>query len=199
MINIIEILLPKEKYKLIKSDKTIILFKGNSDTYPEDYIEIERATDTDKFVVSEVHRDKKQIKVQTEKEEEAIIYAVVIYKRLYDDIVDRTKARRIRTLLDAGEEKKALDGIVNSFDVSLFSINHEDGLKISLIHSENKVDVKFGGEYLAESATLSRGYVVLYNYCEKLKHISLFYKEICNKLDCAINRENILKMYILGK
>lgn len=199
MINIIEILLQKEKYKLIQTDKTIIIFKGNSDTYPEDYIEIEKATDIDKFVVSEVHRDKKQIKVETEKEEEAIIYAVVVYKRLYDDIVDRIKARKIRNLLDAGEEKKALDSIFNSFDVSLFSINHEDDLKISLIHSQNKVDVKFGGEYLAEGATLSRGYVVLYNYCEKLKHISSFYKEMCKKIDCSIHLENILKMYILGK
>lgn len=58
MINTIRILLQNEEYRLIQSDKKIILFKGNSDTYPEDYIEIDEATENDKFIVSEVHRDK---------------------------------------------------------------------------------------------------------------------------------------------
>lgn len=196
MINRIQALLQDEKYHLQEFDKKIILFKGNLNVYPEDYIEIEKATAIDKFIVSEVHRDEKQFKIETEKEE-ASIYAVVMYKKLYDDIVDRMKARSIRNYVNSGEEEKALSCIKGWFNDSLYSIDTEDSLRISLIQSGDKVNVKFGGEYLAENASKARGYVVLYNYCEKLRNITLFCDEIHKKMNCNVNREKIIKMYIL--
>lgn len=199
MIKIISTLLQNEKFNIAEQGDTTILYETGLVNYPEDCVQIEHRPAAGKFVVSEVHRDIKQEKIETEKEDEAGIYAVVLYKRLYDEIVDRTKAIDIRNCLDAGDERKALDSIINRFDTSLFSIDIEDKLKISLIHTENNVDVKFGGEYIAKNATLSRGYVVLYNYCEKLKHICSFYDEVCKKINSTINRETILKMYILGK
>lgn len=197
MINIFPLLLQDEKYDLLKHKSKIILYKNSLGGYPEDYIEIDSVNG--KFIVSEVHRDMKQVKIETDEEKEANIYAVILYKRLYDDIVDKMRVRSIRKYLDIGEERKAIECITDDFDNALFSIDSEDVLKISLIHSNNGIDVKFGGEYLAENATLSRGYVVLYNYCNKLRYISSFYDEMCKKSNYTMNRELIIKMYILGK
>lgn len=199
MINLIQVLLCDEKYILKEYDRKIVLFKGNSNVYPEEYIEIEKEILIDKFIISEVHRDVRQIKIETEKKEEASLCAVVIYKRLYDDIVNRMRARSIRNYLKLGEKEKALACGIECCDNSVYSIDYEDSLRISLIQSKDKVDVKFGGEYLAQSAALSRGYVVFYNYCEKLKHISLFCAEIQKRLEFDINREKILRLYILGR
>ncbi len=41
-------------------------------------IEIEKATGIDKFIISEVHRDEKQLKIETENEVEASIYSVFL-------------------------------------------------------------------------------------------------------------------------
>ena len=196
MINIVQVLLQDEKYHLQAFDKKIIIYKANLNVYPEDYIEIEKATEIDKFIVSEVHRDEKQFKIETEKEE-ACICAVVIYKKLYDSIVDRVKGRCIRNYVNSGEEEKALDCIRGWFDNSVYSIDIEDSQRISLIQSGDKVDVNFGGEYLVENVPKDRGYVVLYNYCEKLRNITLFCNEIQKRVSCTVNREKIIKMYIL--
>ncbi len=192
-------LLQNEEYNLREFDEKIVLFKGNSNTYPEDCIEIAKVTLNGNYIVSEVHRDVKQINIETEKKEEAAIYAVFIYKKLYDNIIDRMKARSVRNYLNLGEEDKAVTCIINSFDDSIYSIGYEDGSKISLIRSEDETDIKFGGEYLVKGATLSRGYVVFYNYCEKLQYISLFYAEMQKKIDFSIERERIIRLYILGK
>lgn len=156
MINIIHILLQDEEYKLKEFDGKIMLFKGTSTIYPEEYIEVEKTTSTGKFIVSEVHRDVKQIKVKADKKEEAGVYAAIVYKKLYDDIADRIKARNIQNYIYMGE-------------------------------GEN------------QNAVLSRGYVVFYNYCAKLQHISSFYRKIQQKLNFSIGCEKILRLYILGK
>lgn len=198
MINIISALLQDEKYNLIRHDNKILLYRENLEHYPEDYIQIESEPINCNFIVSEVHRDTKQVKFETEKAEDANIYAVVLYKRWHDNIVNKTKVRDIRNYIDAGEEKKALGEIISSFGDSLFCVDREDDFKISLIHTGDKVDIMFGGEYIVEKVTLSRGYVVFYNYCEKLRYICEFYDKICKRINCTINRETILKVYILG-
>ena len=192
-------LLRGEEYTLKEINGRIVLYRGNSTIYPEEYIEIEKQNSNDKFIVAEVHRDIKQIKKETEKREEAAIYAVIIYKRLYDNIVNRMKAKDIREYLNHGEEEKALNCIVGCFDNSIYSIDYEDRMKISLIYAGDKADVKFGGEYLAENVTLSRGYVVFYNYCEKLQYISSYCDEIQEKINFDMSREKVFRLYIFGR
>ena len=91
--------------------------------------------------------------------------------------------------MEAGEEKKAWAIIEECFEESLYSIGHEEHLKVSLIKEEDKVSVKFEGEYLVQNVSINRGYIVLYNYCEKLKCISLFYNEMQRKINCNISFE----------
>lgn len=196
MITRIQELLQGENYHLQESDKKIIIFKKNVNVYPENYIEIEKASAINKYMVYEVHRDEKQFKIEAE-EEEASICAVVIYKKLYDRTIERMKARKVRNHVDTGDEEMALDCIKEWFNDSIYSIGKEDNLKISLIKSGDKTDVKFGGEYLVKGVSKARGYVVLYNYCEKLQNITLFCDEIQNLKNYPINREKFIKMYIL--
>ena len=198
MIHTIQMLLQGEEYNLKELNGRIVLFGGNSTIYPEEYIEIENQISNDKFIVAEVHRNVKQIKKETGKREEAAIYAVIIYKRLYDNIVNRMKARDIREYLNRGEEEKALNCIVDCFDNSIYSIDYEDRMKISLIYVGDKADVKFGGEYLTENVTLSRGYVVFYNYCEKLQYISSYYNKIQEKINFDMSHEKVFRLYIFG-
>lgn len=196
LISIIRESLKNDRCKIIETDKKIVLFQEKGENYPEDYIEIEHIND--KYMVSEVHRNQKQIKIETEKEE-AAIYAIVLYKRLYDNIVDRIKARDIRSYMNAGEENKALECIISTFEDSVYSIDVEKESKISLIRSNDRANVKFDGEYLVENVSLSRGYVVLYNYCTKLHYITMYYDEMQKQLDCTVRCETIQRLYILGK
>ncbi|MBC1639985.1 hypothetical protein HB950_14175 [Listeria welshimeri] len=198
MINIIRNFLEDEEYNLNEFDNKVILYKEKANHFPEDYIEIEKEILTGIFTVYEIHRDARQIKLETKDEEEASICATILYKKLFDNVVNRVKARHIRNYIRSGQSEKALRCSIECFDRSVYSIGYEDPMKISLMQIGDKVDVKFGGEYLAESATLCRGYVVLYNYCEKLAYISAFYDRIQNQFKCIINREKIFKWYILG-
>lgn len=198
MIDIIRRLLQEEEYNLKELDGKIVLFKGNINIYPEEYIEVEKEP-TGEFAISEIHRNVKQIKVKAKKDKEAGVYAVIIYKKLFDNISDRTKIRFIRNCVDIGEEEKALAYCIDRFDNLVYSIDHEDNLKISLIRSKDVADVKFAGEYLAHNAKLSRGYVAFYNYCEKLQYIYSFYNKIQQKLSFSLSCEKILSLYILGK
>lgn len=188
----------EEEYNLKELDGKIELFKGNTNIYPEEYIEVEKEP-TGEFTISEIHRNVKQIKVKTEKDEEAGVYAVIIFKKLFDTISDKNKIRFIRNYVDIGEEEKALACCIDHFDNLIYSIDYEDSLKISLMRSKNVASVKFAGEYLVHNAKLSRGYAVFYNYCEKLQYIYLFYNKIQQKLSFSVSCEKILSLYILGK
>lgn len=186
-------------YHLKKQDKKIILFLGEENIFPEDYIKIEKSDLGDKVTVCEVHRNDVQVKIVSDSEE-APVFAAVFFKRMHDDIIDREKGRQIRNYVRLGEYAKALQYSLAEFEGSIYSIGNENNLKISLIQSEDDmIDIKYGGEYLAEKVSLSRGYVVLYNYCAKLKYISMYCDKLQRRLKCKLNQEKIKRCYILGK
>lgn len=197
LINIIQEILKDENYNLREIDEKVILSKGNCSL--EEHVEIEKDASTSIFTVFEVHRSERQIRLKTEDEVDATICAVIIYKRLYDDIIDRRKARQIRNYMNAGENEKALSCSIEDFDDSVYSIGYEDNKRISLMQTGGKIDIKFGGEYLAKDVTVSRGYVILYNYCKELQYIFSFYENMQNQLKSIINPEKMFKWYILGK
>lgn len=197
MINIIQELLKNEDYNLKDINGRLILFQDKLNCFPEDYIEIEKNELTGEFSVYEVHRVEKQNRLETKREDEAAICAVIFVKKMYDDIVNRVRIRRIRSYINSGENRKALNCSIEGFDDSIYSIGCEDSMKISLIQVEDKVNIKFGGKYLAKNVSIGRGYVILYNYCEELQYISSFYNKIENKLKCSVDREKIIKWYIL--
>ena len=196
MKNSIKILLQDENYSLQEFDKRIILYKRNRNVYPKVYVEVEKVAANNKYIVSEVHRDEKRIKIEIDKEE-VPIYAAVMYKKLFGDGVDRTRATAIGSYVDSGEDEKALNCIMEWFDDTIYSVNAEDKHKISLIRSEDRISVKFAGKYLVENVSMTRGYVVFYNYCDKLQYISLFCDVIQNRMKCMIDRMKIISLFIL--
>lgn len=197
MINMIHQILGDSKYSVRESGIRTILFQGDLSHEPEDYIEIQRISD--KYMIFEVHRDSRQMKGYVANRNDAAIYAVIFFKRLFDDMEDRMVVQNIRSYLNCGEEDKAIACIRNKIDESIYSIGREVPSKISLIKTGDKADVKFANECLAESVTLSGGYVAFYHYCKKLMHISKFYNEILGKIDCSLSCQNIKTLYILGK
>lgn len=196
MIDVIRAILEDEKYVLQEFGGRLKLYNGNPNIYPEDYIEIDKTTNTDRYTIFEVHRDNKQFQLEAGKEE-AAFYAAVMYKRLFDNVVDRVKARNIRNYVSSGDEETAVDCIKSWFSNSIYSMGVEDYFKISFIQTDDKVDVKFGGEYIAEGVSVARGYVVLYNFCEKLQTIIRFCDKIQKRTSYTFDREKIMKMYIL--
>lgn len=194
MINRIKSILDDSKCKIEKdSDGSILLYRG---VYPEDCISLIYEPQNNKYIIYEIHRDRKKVIAEV-KEAEAAIYTVIAYKSKYDNPINNINVIRIRDYMEAGEEKKAWAIIEECFEESLYSIGHEEHLKVSLIKEEDKVSVKFEGEYLVQNVSINRGYIVLYNYCEKLKCIYLFYNEMQRKINCNISFEKISKFYIL--
>lgn len=166
--------------------------------YPEDCIEIEKQPASVLFTVAEVHRQEKLVKATNLKEDEACLYAAISYKRLFEIVADREKARKIRALIDSGNNKEALSCAASDFDHSIYSIGREDRSKISLIVTADRANIKYGGNYIVEHATLKQGYVAFYNYCVKLQYISAFCTEVQKDFGLAMNRRDAIRLYILG-
>ena len=198
MIDMIEKLLKGSNCRVIKTDERTEIFP-RSEPYPEDCIAIEEETLAGLFTVFEVHRQEKQIKATTTKEDEAYLYAAVSYKRLFEIDVDRKKAREIHNLILLEKTEEALSFVASDFQHSIYSIGCEEQSKISLIETADKVNVKYNGKYILESASRTQGYVTFYNYCKKLQHIITFCDEIQKSFKLVINRENVIMLYIFGR
>ncbi len=197
MINILHKVLQNKKYIIKDLKERIILYVNSEHNYPEDYIEIKKEENT--YMIIEVHRDIHQIKYNTDDYKDAIVVAVILCKRLFDDIADRSMAETIRGYLKSGNEEKAKKYIINMFGEQIFSIGSEDDKKISMMKFGDKANVKFAGTYLVEDASLSRAYVALYNYCNKLAYISDYYNDIKEQIEFKLSKYSIQKLYILGK
>jgi len=196
LIDKIKSLLKDENINVTKKDNQIVIFKRTSNSYPEDYIDIEKMKKENKYIVYEVHRDEKKIIIQAD-EEEALIYAVIKFKKIFDDFPTQIRARSIRNDIEEGKEKEAIEKIIMWFDSSVYSIGNEVEGKISLIYSGDCVDVKFCGEYIVKNVSKARGYAVFYNFCEKLKYIYSYYDDMIINENLMINKENAAKLYIM--
>ncbi len=182
----------------MKNGNKKILFK-ESYYYPEDCVEIEGPIFDGKYFVSEVHRDEKTIKAEAETAEEAGFFAAILYKNPYDGVIDRKEVRELDAYLNLGESQYVLDYIIRKFDDSIYSIDCVEYPKISIIRSDDKVDVMFAGEYIVKDEEIRIGYGVFFNYCTLLNYIKSLCDEIEQEYDFKICRERVYRLYILGK
>lgn len=197
MTNIIEKLLCNEKHQLVEDGKKKVLFR---EYYPENCVEIEGPTSDGKYIILEVHRDERWVKVETEKVEEAAFYAVILYKRVCGDrVIDREEEEKLDNYMELGKSQHVLDYIIKKFDASIYSIDCVEYLKISLIRSRNVVDVMFAGEYVVKDKEIRLGYVVFYNYCTLLNYIKSICDEIEKEYNYIICREKAYRLYVLKK
>lgn len=139
----------------------------------EDYIVLSLKGKT--YYIYEVHRADRILRKEEQQEDKAVIWAAILYKRMNDDPSDRVTARKIRTVIRAGDEASA-EEMFREFDSSIYSIGEEKEGALCLIRNKKNANVIYNGKTIVEEASLSRAYVVLYNYCRSLREIQEFYR-----------------------
>ena len=151
------------------------------------------------IVISEVHRADSKVIIETSVKENAIIYASVLCMRLFEPLYRDVRVDQLKTYVKNNEIYQANAFLESIFSNNTYAVGGEDVLKISLISNENKADVKYRNEYLAQNASIVRAYGVLYNYSKKLEYIRGWYEKI-NKANLKnIKVDEIESLYILGQ
>jgi len=195
LINKIKELVQDNKNVTIKSDMETIIYQ-NSSNYPEDYIKIKQ--EHNQYIVLEVHRNSQSEKAKTDDEDKAILCAIILYKKMYDDIEDHEATTQIREYLKCKDEDSVIKLISCKIDHTFYAIDNEEFSRISLIKNDDKAEVKFYGKYLVENASLIRGYIVLFDFCKKLSIISLFYKKIPENYKHVLSIDETRQLYVFG-
>ncbi|EDO57351.1 hypothetical protein [Clostridium sp. L2-50] len=194
MISSIDIL---DKYGLsLKGFKDRLIVGKSEISEIENYIYIRKNVKM-LYDVCERHRNKDIVKVQDLSMEAAIIISIVLYKRMYDNILDYNATRELRKLLDENNIDKVIT-YFKQFSSDIYVIGGVEVNKLSLINNTYGYDILFNGKTIVENASLSRAYIVLYNYCKAISEIRKFYFEnkdyyIKNKIDIT----DMIELYIL--
>lgn len=195
MIEILKNILKKTNCAVLGNGAEIKIFDKRL-VYPEEYIQIRKENVL--YIVAEIHRDEKKIILSTDNVNKACTIAAVISRRLFGEDINRNEAHFIRKYAEERNEEAIVDFMTDKGLKDYFAIDREVINRISLIKNENMADVKYAGEYIAKGVSLSRSYVILNNYCEKLRAIYSFYE---NELKMYINDitfSDIAKLYIWG-
>lgn len=160
----------------------------------EDYILLFQKGKT--YYIYEVHRSDRILEKQEQEKSRAVIWAVILYKRMNDNIADRTTAREIRRLMGEDEER-AVQKMFCKFDDKNFSIGKEQENCLCLMKNEGGTDVLYNGITIIAGASLARAYVTLYNYCQILQEIKSFYnvhRELMEKNE--ITEQEVAEVYM---
>lgn len=174
----------------------ILLYKrGFPRREPEDCITVERTQRG--YSVCEVHQGSRTVRAQTAREQEAAAYGAVLCERMFRKAADQSRGKWIRTCIDQGREREVADSMNRRMGGSLCCIGREDPRRLSLLKTPSGADVKFAGEYLAEGASLSRAYVVLDNFCERLEEACGLWRRL-ESSGIMADRTRILKLYLFG-
>lgn len=140
----------------------------------EDYIVLCEKGKT--YYIYEVHRAERIMKKQDQDKERAVIWAVILYKRMNDNTADRIMTRKIRSMITDGDEASVKE-LFREFNEDIFSIGEETKDRLCLIGENGQASVVYNGTAIVTAVSLSRAYVVLYNYCRKLQEILSFYRD----------------------
>jgi len=92
----------------------------------EDYVLLE--FENESYSLYEIHRGEKLYKINDTDKEKAIIWGIVLYKKLNDSVVDREIVRKIKELVSKGDEKSAI-AYFREFDDNTYSIGIEERMK----------------------------------------------------------------------
>lgn len=160
----------------------------------EDYIMLSRNGRT--YYIYEVHRADKILKKEETDKKKAEIWAVILYKRLHDDPSDRAAVRKLRKMIEAGDETSS-EELFREFDSSIFSGGKEKENALCLMKKDGKASVLYNGKTVVEQVSLSRAYVAFYHYCRNLSAIQKFYIGHKNRmLEAGITRQDAVELYM---
>ena len=174
--------------KLFESDQIRVsidndgkmIFVSNGATCLEDYVEISKKGKI--FTVSEIHRNDVKIVKETEEEDTAEIWAIIVAKKMFDELIDNGIIDTIETMVDDGK-KSTIPDLLEKIGLSNYCVWKEERGKISLVPCGDRINIMYHGQLIAEQVREKRAYIILYNYCNKLKAVSVF----CSKVDSIMN------------
>jgi len=197
LISELKKMLNRTEYKIDEINDKIIINYGSAYLSPEDYIEIKIYHNI--YEVCEIHKDIRKIGVKTDKKNDAIVFAIILCKRLYEsNAADKIIAKKIRQFVDEGNVSAAKELLKENLFEDKYSLEYEIDGKICLIQQENKAYVKFHGKNLVENAKISRGFVALYNYSRNLMEISAIYNMLKLNYDFSYEQKEVEDIYIFG-
>lgn len=160
----------------------------------EDYIVLCEKGKT--YYIYEVHRAERIMKKQDQDKERAVIWAVILYKRMNDNTADRIMTRKIRSMITDGDEASVKE-LFREFNEDIFSIGKETEDKLCLIEENGQASVVYNGTAIVTAVSLSRAYIVLYNYCRKMQEILSFYREQCVLMnEKEVTQQEAVRLYM---
>ena len=160
----------------------------------EDYIVLCEKGKT--YYIYEVHRAERIMKKQDQDKERAVIWAVILYKRMNDNTADRIMTRKIRSMITDGDEASVKE-LFREFNEDIFSIGKETEDNLCLIAENGQASVVYNGTAIITAVSLSRAYVVLYNHCRKLQEILSFYRDQCVLMnEKEITQQEVVRLYM---
>lgn len=195
-MNRLKEILGDPKYNIKQFDDRIIIDYGEN-YYPEDCIEI-KINESD-YEVREVHRDRVTIGVKTNKEDDAIVFGIVLCKRLFES--NNRDVKIISSLLELVKNNNIDDAVQllkDNLIENKYSLTYEYRDKICLIKHDNKCDIMFHGKKIVENSELSRGFAVLYNYTRNLMEIDKIYSVLKNNFNFTYEQQELEDIYIFG-
>ena len=184
--------------KLIVNNDCSIFCNADSSYYPEDYVKVIMDKQNGDYNVIEVHRADESIILNCKDYDLATVYALILYKRLNDDITDRNEIRRIRSLLESGNEHTVQNELKELYKNTLV-INEEKKDKISLLLHDSFADLRYDEKIIAENVSTQRGYIMACNYSAKLEYI----KKFCDNLESSVGKifdtATAYNVYLFGR
>ena len=83
------------------------------------------------------------------------------------------------------------------FNEDIFTIGKETEDNLCLIAENGQASVVYNGTAIITAVSLSRAYVVLYNYCRKLQEILSFYRDQCVLMnEKEITQQEVVRLYM---
>ena len=124
MISELKKMLNRTEYKIDEINDKIIINYGSAYLSTEDYIEIKIYHNI--YEVCEIHKDIRKIGVKTDKKNDAIVFAIILCKRLYEsNAADKIIARKIRQFVDEGNVSAAKELLKENLFEDKYSLEYE--------------------------------------------------------------------------
>lgn len=193
-LKLIDKLIENSNIKMIKEKDGKTLLMKKTAIYPENYVEIENKMNV--FYINVIQRDECKLVSKTENEINAKIKAIVMAKKLFDSISDEDTIGTLEELIDNGN-KDCISEFFETLGFANYCIGNENTEKISMIQDEGKYNIKYRERYIVKNVKEKRAYIVLYNYSNKLKHITDFCKELRDtQFKEDLNFEELIDIYM---
>ncbi len=148
------------------------------------------------YYVYEVHRANYILKKEEFDKDKALIWALILYKKLNDYNIDHITGRKIRSIIEKGDED-LVKSLFYKFDSRILSIGEKQEGKLCFIKNNGKASITYDDMEIATEVPLARAYVAFYNYCSIFEKIFKFYYDNHKLMEeKKITKHEIVELYM---